>query len=50
MSCEGVKLIGRYDDARLLKVAKLVSEVFIKAGEESMRRISAPKGAVHLKP
>jgi hypothetical protein len=45
-----VRLISRYDDARLLGVAKLVAEVFITAGEKEMRKVPAPKGVVHLKP
>jgi hypothetical protein len=45
-----MELIGRHDDARLLGVAKLVAEVFIKAGEKNMRKVPAPEGVVHLKP
>jgi hypothetical protein len=45
-----MELIGRYDDARLLGVAKLVAEVFIKSGKKNMRKVSAPEGVVHLKP
>jgi len=40
----------RYDDERLLHVAKIVAEVFIKAGEGGLRKVPAPEGAVHLKP
>jgi hypothetical protein len=29
-----MELIGRYDDGRLLGVAKLVADMFIKAGEK----------------
>ena len=45
-----VELISRYDDARLLGVAKLVTEVFIRAGVKDMRIVPAPEGVVHLKP
>jgi hypothetical protein len=45
-----MKLMSRYDDARLLGVAKLVAEVFIKAGEKDLRVVPAPEGVVHLRP
>jgi len=44
-------LIGRYDDERLLEVAKMVAEVFIEAGKkEGNKVVSAPEGIVHVKP
>jgi hypothetical protein len=45
-----MKLMSRYDDARLLGVAKLVAEVFIKVGEKDLRVVPAPEGVVHLRP
>jgi amidase len=44
------ELISRYHDKRLLRIAKLIAGVFIKAGENALRKVPAPKGAVHLKP
>jgi hypothetical protein len=44
------ELISRYDDARLLGAAKLVAEVFIKAGRKDMRAVPAPEGVIHVKP
>ena len=44
-------LIGRYDDERLLEVAKMVAEVFIEAGRgEGNKVVPAPEGIVHVKP
>ena len=44
-------LTGRYDDERLLEVAKMVAEVFIMAGKrEGNKVVPAPEGAVHVKP
>lgn len=47
----GLTMVGaRYDDGRLLGVAKLVADMFIKAGEKDIRKVPAPEGVVHLKP
>ena len=44
-------LTGRYDDERLLEVAKMVAEVFIKAGKkEGNNVVPAREGIVHVKP
>jgi hypothetical protein len=44
------KLMIRYDDERLLHVAKMVAEVFIKAGKgEGNKKVPAPEGVVHAK-
>lgn len=45
-----LELMDRYDDARLLGVAKLVAEVFIMEGEKSLRKVPAPEGVFHLRP
>jgi hypothetical protein len=31
-------------------IAKLVADMFIKAGEKDIRKVPAPEGVVHLKP
>ena len=44
-------LTGRYDDERLLEVAKMIAEVFIEAGRgEGNKVVPAPEGIVHVKP
>ena len=44
-------LTGRYDDERLLEVAKMVAEVFIMAGKrEGNKVVPAPEGIVHVQP
>jgi amidase len=43
-------LMIRYDDYRLLHVAKMVAKVFIEAGKGGLRKVSAPDGVVHIKP
>jgi hypothetical protein len=40
----------RYEDEKLLRVAKLVAEVFIGADEGTLKQIPAPEGAVHVRP
>jgi len=44
------KLMSRYQDERLLHIAKLVAEVFIEAGKDDLRKVPAPNGVVALKP
>jgi len=44
------KLMSRYQDAKLLHIAKLVAEVFIEAGKDDLRKVPAPAGVVALKP
>lgn len=44
------KLMSRYQDERLLHIAKLVAEVFIEAGKDDLRKVPAPIGVVALRP
>jgi amidase len=44
------KLISRYQDERLLHIAKLVAEVFIGAGKDDLRKVPSPAGMIVLKP
>jgi amidase len=44
------KLMSRYQDERLLHIAKLVAEVFIEAGKDNLRKVPAPAGVVPLRP
>jgi amidase len=44
------KLMSRYQDERLLHIAKLVAEVFIEAGKDDLRKVLVPAGVVALKP
>lgn len=51
MAISVAMLTGRYDDEILLEVAKMVAEVFIKAGKrEGNKVVPAPEAAVHVKP
>jgi len=45
-----VELMNRYQDERLLHIAKLVGGAFIEAGKEDLRKVPAPGGVVALKP
>lgn len=40
----------RYEDERLLQVAKLVADVYIGADEGTLNRVPAPEGAIHIQP
>ena len=40
----------RYQDEKLLQVAKLVAEVFIGSDEGKLKHVPAPDGAVHVEP
>lgn len=44
------ELMSRYQDERLVHVAKFVAEVFIEAGKDDLRKVPAPGGVVALKP
>jgi amidase len=44
------ELISRYQDERLLHIAKLVAGVFIEAGKEDLRKVPAPAGVLAFKP
>jgi amidase len=47
---ESSKLMSRYQDERLLQIAKLVAGVFIEAGKDDLRKVLVPAGVVALKP
>ena len=42
------ELMSRYQDERLLHIAKLVAEVFIEAGKDDLRKVPSPAGVVAL--
>jgi amidase len=44
------QLMSRYQDERLLHIAKLVAEVFIEAGKDDLRKVTSPAGVIALKP
>jgi len=44
------ELMSRYQDERLLRIAKLVAGVFIEAGKDDLRKVPSPAGVVALKP
>lgn len=39
--------MGRYEDQRLLSVAKAVAAVWVGAEDKKLREMPAPDGAVH---
>jgi hypothetical protein len=42
--------MSRYQDERLLHIAKLVAGVFIETGKDDLRKVPGPAGVVALKP